>query len=59
MSRTPEARNQSSLNDSAYEKIREMILRGSLAPGGRIVEAELAEMFSGIPEDNKPGQEPQ
>lgn len=43
MSRTPEARNQNSLNDSAYEKIREMILRGSLAPGGRIVEAELAE----------------
>jgi DNA-binding GntR family transcriptional regulator len=31
------------LNDSAYDRIREMILKGSLAPGARIVESELAE----------------
>jgi DNA-binding GntR family transcriptional regulator len=31
------------LNDSALEKIRDMILKGSLAPGARIVESELAE----------------
>lgn len=37
------AGNQSNLNDSAYDQIREMILRGSLAPGGRIVESELAD----------------
>ena len=43
MSRKQEAGNQSSLNDSAYDEIRKMILRGSLAPGGRIVESELAE----------------
>jgi DNA-binding GntR family transcriptional regulator len=38
-----DARSQSNLNDSAYDQIREMILRGSLAPGGRIVESELAD----------------
>lgn len=36
-------RNQGNLNDSAYDRIREMILTGSLAPGGRIVESDLAE----------------
>lgn len=34
---------RSSLNDSAYDQIRQMILRGSLAPGARIVESDLAE----------------
>lgn len=43
MSRKQEAGTQGSLNDSAYDEIRKMILRGSLAPGGRIVESELAE----------------
>jgi len=38
-----DARHQSNLNDSAYDEIREMILRGSLAPGGRIVESDLAD----------------
>lgn len=31
------------LNSSAYDQVREMILKGSLAPGARIVESELAE----------------
>jgi len=31
------------LNDRTYEHLREMILRGSLAPGARIVESELAD----------------
>lgn len=31
------------MNDAAYEQIREMILKGSLAPGARIMESELAE----------------
>lgn len=35
--------NHSNLNDSTYDQIREMILRGSLAPGGRIVESDLAD----------------
>lgn len=30
------------LNDRTYDQLREMILRGSLAPGARIVESELA-----------------
>ncbi len=38
-----DSRNQGNLNDSAYDRIKEMILRGSLAPGGRIVESDLAE----------------
>lgn len=36
-------RSRGHLNDAAYEQIHEMILRGSLAPGARIVESELAE----------------
>lgn len=32
-----------SLNDSTYDRIREMILIGSMAPGARIMESELAE----------------
>lgn len=40
MTRQDRSRN---LNDSAYEQIRSMIMRGSLAPGARIVESELAE----------------
>ena len=36
-------RPRGNLNDTAFERIREMILRGSLAPGARIVESELAE----------------
>jgi DNA-binding GntR family transcriptional regulator len=32
-----------SLNDSTFQAIRELILRGSLAPGARIVESELAD----------------
>jgi DNA-binding GntR family transcriptional regulator len=31
--------------DRAYEKIRELILNGALAPGSRVVENELAERF--------------
>ncbi len=31
------------MNSSTYDQIREMILKGSLAPGARIVESELAE----------------
>lgn len=34
---------RANLHESAYEQIRELILRGSLAPGARIVESELAE----------------
>ncbi len=37
-----EATNQKRLIDSAYHQVREMILKGSLAPGGRIVESDLA-----------------
>jgi DNA-binding GntR family transcriptional regulator len=33
----------SKLDDSAFDRIRAMILEGSLAPGARIVESELAE----------------
>jgi len=36
-------RSRGHLNDAAYEQIREMILKGSLAPGARIMESELAE----------------
>lgn len=36
-------RLRGNLNDSAFDQIREMILKGSLAPGARIVESELAE----------------
>jgi len=36
-------RSRGQLNDAAYEQIREMILKGSLAPGARIMESELAE----------------
>jgi DNA-binding GntR family transcriptional regulator len=36
-------RAHGTLNDSTYDQIREMILKGSLAPGARIVESELAE----------------
>jgi DNA-binding GntR family transcriptional regulator len=36
------ARLRGKLNDSAFDRIKEMILKGSLAPGTRIVESELA-----------------
>ena len=36
-------RIRGSLNDSAYAQIREMILKGSLAPGTRIIESDLSE----------------
>jgi DNA-binding GntR family transcriptional regulator len=36
-------RSRGPLADTAYEQIREMILKGSLAPGARIMESELAE----------------
>jgi DNA-binding GntR family transcriptional regulator len=36
-------RSRGQLNDAAYEQIRDMILKGSLAPGARIMESELAE----------------
>ena len=36
-------KSRGQLNDAAYEQIREMILKGSLAPGARIMESELAE----------------
>lgn len=39
----PQDQTRGNLNDSAYEQIKEMILKGSLAPGTRIVESELAE----------------
>ncbi len=39
----PRARSRSNLNDTAYDQMREMILKGSLAPGARIVESELAD----------------
>jgi len=38
-----ESENSGSLNDIAYERIRSMILKGSLAPGARIVESDLAD----------------
>jgi len=40
---TMESENAGRLNDSAYERIRSMILTGSLAPGARIVESDLAD----------------
>jgi len=36
-------KNRGQLNDAAYEQIRDMILKGSLAPGARIMESELAQ----------------
>ena len=39
----PNKKSSGNLNESAFEHIREMILRGSLAPGARIVESELAD----------------
>lgn len=38
-----ESESAGSLSDSAYERIRSMILNGSLAPGARIVESDLAD----------------
>lgn len=43
MTKRRDAGNRSNLNDSAYDQIKEMILGGSLAPGGRIVESDLAD----------------
>jgi DNA-binding GntR family transcriptional regulator len=43
MARMKDLTLDSRLSDSAYDRIRMMILEGSLAPGTRIVESELAE----------------
>jgi len=43
MTSTETDKSGPNLNDSAYERIRSMIVDGSLAPGARIVESDLAD----------------